>query len=53
MNQKKYNINMGKKQDFNFCEKKENLCCSLCEVENFLCNINKALRCFNFYCLFK
>lgn len=26
---------------------------SLHDVENFLCNINKAIKCFNFYKFFK
>lgn len=36
-----------------FNKKKENSICSLYEVENFLCNFTKALRCLNIYCLFK
>lgn len=38
---------------FNFHTKKENTLCSLYEVENFLCNFTKALKCLNIYCLFK
>lgn len=37
-NQKK-----GKKVDF--CKKKENIICSLSEVEFFLCNCSKAVKC--------
>lgn len=39
--------------NFNFGQKKENAICSLYQVENFLCNFTKALKCFNFYCFFK
>lgn len=38
---------------FNFCEKKENTLCSLREVECFLCNCQKAIKAFKFYCFFK
>lgn len=38
---------------FNFALKKENTICSLREVEHFLCNCQRALRCFKFYCFFK
>ena len=38
---------------FNFSQKKENTLCSLREVECFLCNCQKALKCFKFYCFFK
>lgn len=41
------------KVPFNFSQKKENTLCSLREVEGFLCNFQKALRCFKFYCFFK
>ena len=41
------------KNSFNFAQKKENTLCSLHEVENFLCNCQKALKCFKFYCFFK
>lgn len=41
------------KVSFNFSQKKENTLCSLREVEGFLCNCQKALKCFKFYCFFK
>ncbi len=43
----------GNKANFNFSQKKENTICSLREVECFLCNCQKALKCFKFYCFFK
>lgn len=43
----------GNKANFNFLQKKENTICSLHEVECFLCNCQKALKCFKFYCFFK
>lgn len=45
--------NYGNKGSFNFSQKKENTMCSLREVECFLCNCQKALKCFKFYCFFK
>ena len=45
--------NYGNKDYFNFLQKKENTICSLHEVECFLCNCQKALKCFKFYCFFK
>lgn len=47
------NDNCGNKVPFNFSQKKENTLCSLREVEGFLCNCQKALKCFKFYCFFK
>ena len=41
------------KQNFNFAQKKENALCSLYQVENFLCQFSKALKCFNLYHFFK
>lgn len=38
---------------FNFNQKKENTLCSLYQVENFLCQFSKALKCFKFYEFFK
>lgn len=38
---------------FNFREKKENTLCSLREVECFLCNFQKALKCIKFSHFFK
>lgn len=54
-NKKNCNNNCGMKNvnSFNFCQKKENTLCSLYEIENFLCNFNKALKCFNIYRRFK
>lgn len=43
----------GNKANFNFLQKKENVICSLNEVECFLCNCSKVLKCFKFYCFFK
>lgn len=43
----------GNKANFNFSQKKENTLCSLREVECFLCNCQKAIKCFKFYCFFK
>lgn len=43
----------GNKTISNFSQKKENTLCSLREVECFLCNCQKALKCFKFYCFFK
>ena len=37
----------------NISQKKENILCSLNQVENFLCNCTKAIKCFKFYSLFK
>lgn len=31
---------------FDFCQKKENTLCSLAEVENFLCQMNKICKAF-------
>lgn len=45
--------NSCNKVPFNFSQKKENTLCSLREVECFLCNCQKALKCFKFYCFFK
>ena len=42
----------GKKK-INLAHKKENIVCSLNEVECFLCKLNKAVRCFKFYSFFK
>lgn len=47
------NCTNKKFNSFNFNEKKENTLCSLREVEGFLCNLQKALKCFKFYCFFK
>ncbi len=47
------NTENSRKNSSNFALKKENTLCSLYQVENFLCNIQKALRCFKFYCFFK
>ncbi len=48
-----YNRNLKPKTSFNFAQKKENTICSLYEVENFLCNFTKALKCYKFFCFFK
>ena len=37
----------------NFSQKKENALCSLYQVENFLCQFSKALKCFRLYDFFK
>lgn len=34
-----------KKKKINFAKKKENTIRSLCEVEKFLCGLNRALKC--------
>ena len=53
-NYNNYNhCNHCNKNSFNFAQKKENTLCSLHEVENFLCNCQKAIKCFKFYCFFK
>ncbi len=41
------------KSNFNFIQKKENTLCSLYQVENFLCQFSKALKCFKLYDFFK
>lgn len=43
----------SKNLNFNFNQKKENTLCSLYQVENFLCQFSKALKCFKIYGLFK
>jgi len=43
--------NDKKKKDL--IAKKENIVCSLNEVECFLCKASKAIRCFKFCSLFK
>lgn len=50
---KKYCNNNFYKNNSNLAQKKENIFCSLNQVENFLCNFSKALKCFKFYCFFK
>ena len=47
------NNKIDKKNAFNFNEKKENTICSLYEVENFLCALQKTLKCFKLYSIFK
>lgn len=47
------NNNNCNKPSASFGQKKENILCSLNQVENFLCNFSKALRCFKFYSFFK
>lgn len=38
---------------FDLGQKKENTLCSLYEVESFLCNCSKALKCLNLYWFLK
>lgn len=45
--------NFKKQKKMNLAHKKENIVCSLNEVECFLCKLNKAVRYFKFCSFFK
>lgn len=45
--------NLKKEKKIDFCKKKENIICSLSEVEFFLCNCSKALKCGKIISFFK
>ena len=47
------NKNCEKKEKFNLKEKKENVICSLFEIENFLCNIKKICNGIKLYKILK
>ena len=38
-----------KRKKFDFVQRKENAICSLFEVENFLCSLQKVINTFKFY----
>jgi hypothetical protein len=42
-----------KKEKFNFKEKKENVVCSLFEIENFLCKVKKVCTGIKLYKILK
>ena len=41
------------KNKINFAQKKENTICSLFEVEHFLCNFKKTIKCIKLYKILK
>ena len=47
------NYNKNKCNKFNFIQKKDCTINSIKEIELFLCNLNKAIKSFKFYKIFK
>ena len=47
------NKNYYKKQKFNLNEKKENIICSLYEIENFICTLKKVCKGIKLYKILK